>query len=87
MKVKVNKEICIGCGACTQIAENVFEFGEDGLAEVKKEIKKIKEEDQEAIIDAKESCPVEAISIEEETEEKETEEKETEEKETKESNE
>lgn len=78
MKTKVNKEICIGCGACTQIAENVFEFGEDGLAEVKKEIKEIKEEDKEAVIDAKESCPVEAISVEEKEaeEKKETENKE-----------
>jgi len=66
MKAKVNKDICIGCGACTQIAENVFEFGEDDLAEVKKDIKKIKEEDKEAVRDAKESCPVDAIDIENE---------------------
>lgn len=65
MKAKVNKELCIGCGACTQIAEDVFEFGEDGLAEVKKDIHEIEEKDQEAVIDARESCPVNAISTEE----------------------
>lgn len=67
MKAKVNKDICIGCGACTQIAENVFEFGEDGLAEVKKDLKEIKEEDEEFVLDAKESCPVEAITVQQES--------------------
>ena len=32
MKAKVNKDICIGCGACTAIACNFFEIGDDGLA-------------------------------------------------------
>ncbi len=69
MKAKVNKDICIGCGACTQIAENVFEFGEDGLAEVKKDLKEIKAEDEDSVRDAKESCPVEAISVKEKDDE------------------
>lgn len=63
MKAKVNKDICIGCGACTQIAENVFEFGSDGLAEVKKDIKEIKPEDEEFVLDAQGSCPVSAITV------------------------
>ena len=63
MKAKVNKNICIGCGACTQIAESVFEFGSDGLAEVKKDVKGIKQEDEEFVLDAEGSCPVGAITI------------------------
>lgn len=66
MKAKVNKDICIACGACTQIAENVFEFGKDGLAEVKEEVKTIKEEDKEDVLNAAEGCPVGAIEVEEE---------------------
>lgn len=66
MKAKVNKDICIGCGACTQIAENVFEFGSDGLAEVKKDIKEIKQEDEESVLDAEGSCPVGAITVQQE---------------------
>jgi len=65
MKAKVNKDICIGCGACTQIAENVFEFGNDGLAEVKKNIKEIQPEDEEFVLDAEGSCPVGAITVQE----------------------
>ena len=32
MKVKVNQDACIGCGACTAIAEGVFEIDENGLS-------------------------------------------------------
>lgn len=69
MKIaNVNKDVCIGCGACTQIAEEVFTFGEDGLAEVKEDVKVIKEEDLESSLDAMESCPVGAISVEDKDE-------------------
>ena len=47
MKAKVNKDICIACGACTQIAENIFDFGKDGLAEVKEEVNAIEVEEKE----------------------------------------
>lgn len=63
MKAKVNKDICIGCGACTSIAEEVFEMDDDGLAVcVKNEVPEDKKEDT---IDAMESCPVGAISVDE----------------------
>ena len=35
MKVKVDKDLCIGCGACQALVPDVFEIGDDGLAEVK----------------------------------------------------
>ena len=63
MKAKVNKDVCIGCGACTTIAPDVFEFGDDGLAQAIKE--NIVEEEKEDVIDASESCPTGAIEIEE----------------------
>ena len=37
MKVKVNEDACIGCGACCAIADSIFEIGDNGLSEVKKE--------------------------------------------------
>lgn len=62
MKVKVNKDACIGCGACVAICDNVFELDDDGLSKVKDE--NVKEEDQEAVKDAADSCPTAAIETE-----------------------
>ena len=75
MKTYVKKDTCIGCGAGTVIAENIFEIGEDGLAEVKEELREekdinteieIKEEENDNVIDAAESCPTGAIVANEE---------------------
>lgn len=70
MKAKVKKDTCIGCGACTVIADKIFQIGDDGLAEVttpiENEIDKIMEiteEEQENVIDASESCPTGAIEV------------------------
>lgn len=59
MKLEVDKNICIGCGACQAICPDVFEIEEDGLAAVKGNIDDTNKEDA---IDAKEGCPVAAIS-------------------------
>ena len=34
MKLKVNKDLCIGCGACQAVCPEVFEIEDDGLATV-----------------------------------------------------
>ena len=34
MNLKVNQDKCIGCGQCVNICEDVFNFNDDGLAEV-----------------------------------------------------
>ncbi len=59
MKITIDKDKCIGCGACTALAAKTFRLGDDGKAEVI-EPAKDKEED---IKNAAESCPVEAIKI------------------------
>ena len=53
----VDKENCIGCGACVSIAPEIFHFDEDGLAEAKAE-----PTPKDSGIQALESCPTEAIS-------------------------
>lgn len=53
----VNKEKCIGCGACTSICPSTFEM-KDGKAQVKEGAKT----DEKCIDEAVESCPVNAIS-------------------------
>jgi len=64
MKVKVNDEACIGCGACCAIADSVFEIGDEGLSKTKKEEIK-EEEEKQAVRDASEACPTGAIVVEE----------------------
>lgn len=63
MKVKVNEDACIGCGACCAIADSIFEIGDNGLSEVKKE--KVQEDEKQAVRDAAEACPTGAIEVEE----------------------
>ncbi len=59
MKVKVNKDVCIGCGACQAIEGDVFELGDDGLAQTKVEV--VPEDKENSVQDAIESCPTGAI--------------------------
>jgi len=61
VKVKINKDKCIGCGMCTSLKSDVFEMDVDGKAKVKKE-KVLICEVQEIV----ENCPGQAIEIEEE---------------------
>lgn len=69
MKLVVDKDICIGCGACAAICPDVFEIDEDGLAV--SVVDTVNEEVMEDAIDAKEGCPVNAIKEDVVEEEKE----------------
>lgn len=59
MRVKVNQEACIGCGACQALVPDVFEIDDNGLAKAKEE--EINEELVEEVVDALEGCPTSAI--------------------------
>ena len=61
MKVVVNKDACIGCGACTCTCEAVFGFNDEGTVTVK--VPEVPEDAKEAVNMAIEGCPVEAISV------------------------
>ncbi len=68
-KLIVNKEACIGCGACVAIDPEHFDFGDDGYSEV------IKEEniETESVQNAMASCPTNAINYVETVEDEEDE--------------
>jgi len=58
---KIDKNICLGCGACESICPKVFEIDDETQkAEVKADADLEKNED--CISEAIKSCPVEAIS-------------------------
>ena len=61
--VKVNKDACIGCGACQAIVSDVFDIADDGLAFVMDDAKI--EENIDNINEAADNCPTGAIVVDE----------------------
>lgn len=59
MSIKVDQDTCIGCGTCAGLCPEVFKMNEEGKSEV------IGEEDMECAKNAAQSCPVDAITVEE----------------------
>lgn len=59
----VDHDLCIGCGNCEAECPEVFEVRDDGLAHVICD--DVSPELYGCVRDAKESCPVDAISINE----------------------
>ena len=64
MKINIDQDKCLRCGMCTGIAMDIFEFDDDGNISVQEE--NINEENKDSVDDAISSCPVGAISKEEE---------------------
>lgn len=58
MKVNVDKKKCIGCGACVSVCPDGFELDGDGKSVAKK-----KDCDLDCCKEAKDVCPVGAISL------------------------
>ena len=61
-EIQIDQNLCIGCGSCQAMAPKAFEL-KDGKSHVKENWQ---EESEENIKTAKESCPVQAISLKEE---------------------
>ena len=62
MKVVVNKDNCIGCGACEAICPEVFQLNDDGLSTVIKD--EVTTDLEDSAHEAVEGCPTSAISEE-----------------------
>ena len=60
MKVKIDSELCTGCGLCVDTAPTVFEMAEDKAIVIAEEVPA---KDEENVTEAMNNCPVEAISI------------------------
>lgn len=59
MKVRIDKNLCIGCGACQAIEPSIFELEDDGLAKAKDE--EINDKIKDNVMAALEGCPTSAI--------------------------
>ncbi|MCL5795005.1 MAG: ferredoxin [Patescibacteria group bacterium] len=62
MKPKVNKDLCIGCGACVNTCSEVFELNSEGKSQVRSDANFAKNKD--CIEQAATACPAQAITIE-----------------------
>lgn len=60
-KVRVNKDECFGCGACTATCPEVFQMEDDGKAGV---VAQPDASTESAVDDAVNGCPVGAIKEE-----------------------
>lgn len=61
MQVAIDANLCTGCTLCCDIAADVFEMGDDGLAKVK--VADVADSAEAAAKEAADSCPVSAISV------------------------
>ena len=59
-KIKIDRELCIGCGSCQAVCHKFFKIKEDGKSSALIE----ETEKLECAESAAESCPVQCIHIE-----------------------
>lgn len=62
-KIVISEDRCIGCGLCVHANPEYIEFNEMGQAEPLN--KEINPNDKAKILESVESCPTEAIKVEE----------------------
>jgi ferredoxin len=62
MKVRVDAELCTGCGVCVDTCPEVFELRDDISVVLVGEVSDVY---AEAARDAADSCPTEAITVDE----------------------
>ena len=67
-KIKLERDVCIGCGSCAAVCPKYFEMAEDGKSHVvgaeKQTIEELEIEKIECAETAAETCPVQCIHIE-----------------------
>ncbi|MBD3305787.1 4Fe-4S dicluster domain-containing protein [candidate division KSB3 bacterium] len=65
MKASVNQEECISCGACIDLCPEVFQWDEENDEKAVASTNPVPEDVQESCREAAESCPTDAITLEE----------------------
>ncbi|AEI40194.1 ferredoxin [Paenibacillus mucilaginosus] len=65
----VDKETCIACGACGATAPDIYDYDDEGLAEViyeadgNKGVTEIPEDLYDDLQDAQDGCPTDSIKV------------------------
>lgn len=61
LKIKIDRDLCIGAATCVAVAPKAFTLDSDAKSII---LQTVDEESDEVIIDAARGCPTAAISIE-----------------------
>ena len=61
VEIKVDQDLCIGCGMCINMCPNVFMYNEESLSTVKSDLAEF---NLQSVEEAREICPVDAITVE-----------------------
>lgn len=68
MKIKLEREKCIGCGSCQALCPKYFELQDDGKSHIqgatKQNVEELEVEKIECAESAAEACPAQCIHIE-----------------------
>lgn len=63
MRAIVDQDTCIGCALCVSLCDSVFSMNDEGVSEVI--ATEVNTELVDDVTEARDCCPVDAISIEE----------------------
>ncbi|GIN93418.1 ferredoxin [Siminovitchia terrae] len=68
--VKVDQDTCIGCGACGEVAPDIFDYDEEGISfsllDMNAGVTPVPEDLIDDLEDACDGCPTSSIQVEEE---------------------
>ena len=59
LTIRIERDLCVGFGDCIDVAPDVFEFDEEGIAVFRTGDPTV---DREVLLDACSSCPVDALT-------------------------
>ena len=60
LTVKIDRTLCVGFGDCIDVAPEIFEFDDEGIAVF---LTDAQDAEQERLTEACESCPVDALEL------------------------
>lgn len=60
LTIRIDRLLCVGFGDCIEVAPQAFEFDVEGIATLREDVDEL---ERERILDACESCPVDALIV------------------------
>lgn len=60
LRIRIDRNLCVGFGDCIEAAEAAFELDDEGIAVFRESIDEV---DRETLLNACDECPVDAIAV------------------------